>query len=66
MIETQMIDSFPPGENPFHHDAVRMGTTIGKNVVVMYHQHQFERQDTIVIVNSETGERMLVKFGEGQ
>lgn len=63
MLEAERIDSFPPG-NPFHHDAIRMGTNIGSNVVAMFHQHVNERQDTVIIVNTETGERMLLKFGE--
>jgi hypothetical protein len=63
MLEAEPITPFPPG-NPFHHDAIRMGINIGSNVVAMFHQHTHERQDTVIIVNTETGERMLLKFGE--
>lgn len=61
MIEVTPMDTIPSG-NPFHHDALRMGWTIGTNVTVMFEHFDSERQAYVVIVNTETGERIRVTF----
>lgn len=66
MMETRTMESFPPNENPFHHDSYRMGTYLGKNVCIMYEKHNTETQPYIVVVNTETGERMSIRFNNEQ
>ena len=61
MLEIETMESIAPG-NPFLSDAVRMGTTIGTNVTVMFMNHSTDLQTNIVIVNTDTGERIKVKF----
>jgi hypothetical protein len=65
-IEIHNLESFPPNSNPFLHDAVRMGIQIGKNVTVMMMNHGHERCDKLVIVNTTTGERVMVEFNDVQ
>jgi hypothetical protein len=59
MLKIVPMTNTPPG-NPFHHDALRMGTKIGENVYIMFEKHQHERQGYVIVVNAETGERMRV------
>ena len=59
-MQTHMLEPFPPNENPFLHDAVHMGTRLGKNVVVMHSNHSYEEAKYLIIVNVTTGERMKV------
>jgi hypothetical protein len=46
--------------NPFHTDLYHMGTTIGKNVTVMFAKHQNEVHEYVIIANTKTGERLKV------
>ena len=58
MITEQLL-SFKPG-NPFSEDLCHMGVTLGTNVVVMYPNHPLEEMKYLIIVNTNTGERMRV------
>ena len=53
-------ENIPAGDNPFIHDTFNMGTIIGTNLVVMYKNHPSEKCDYLVIVNTNTGERITV------
>lgn len=55
------IEAIAPG-NPFLGDCFHMGTTIGVNVTVMYARFDGERHDYIIIVDTETGERLNISF----
>lgn len=61
MISVSQISSINPG-NPFLGDTVRMGLAIGLNVTVMFSKFEDERHSDIVVVNTETGERIIVRF----
>jgi hypothetical protein len=63
------MDSIPPNENPFIYDLYNMSTYIGTNVVIIHEKHTpickeypAERQPYIIIVNTETGERVKINF----
>lgn len=62
MIKTQTIPSFPANENPFQHDLMRMGAKLGNNVMIMTMNHTNKPCQHLVIVNTETGERLLVQL----
>lgn len=62
MITFKEMSSFPPEENPFCHDLCNMGVRLGNNVMVMYRNHDHEICEYLIIVNTETGERMKVFF----
>lgn len=65
MFETKTLDPFPPHHgNPFHHDPYHMGTRIGENCVVMYKNHSNEKVPYLIVVNTETGERLKVTLTE--
>jgi hypothetical protein len=60
------VESFPAGENPFHHDAYHMGhmgTPIASNALIMHENFHDQRAKYIIICNLETGERLSVAFG---
>jgi hypothetical protein len=57
------MDPVAPG-NPFLSDAYRMGTYIGTNVAVMFEKHPHEQHGYIVVVNTDTGERIRVTLDE--
>lgn len=61
-MEVDQVEGFPPKSNPFHHDAINMGTPIASNVMVMHHTHHFEKADYLYVVNTDTGERIRVRF----
>ena len=65
MIGVNRVDSMPAGDNPFWHDAGRMGTQIGSNVTIMHGGHPNQEQAEIIVVNHTTGERIRVTFGPG-
>lgn len=64
MMKVETLENFPPNENPFHHDLMRMGVRIGKNVMAMMHNHDNAVCEDVIIVNMETGERIRVVFRE--
>ena len=63
-IEYEKIESQAPGQNPFDHDPVRMGTRIGTNVMVMHMNHPDEHAQYLIIVDITSGERLKVKFAD--
>jgi hypothetical protein len=56
------LDGIPPNSNPFDHDMYNMGTRIASNVMVMHETHPTQKAKYIIIVNTETGERLKVEF----
>jgi hypothetical protein len=46
--------------NPFLQDSYHMGTTLGKNVTVMYPNFPKENCEYLILVNTMTGERKRV------
>ena len=64
MIQVEKATPFPPNSNPFHHAAFNMGTRVASNVMVMHPTHNNERAGIIYIVNTETGERIALRFAE--
>lgn len=64
MIKIQVLKSFPPNSNPFHHDGYHMGTQLGSNVTVMHENHSDKFMRYLIIVNTETGDRIRIDFQE--
>lgn len=60
----EKLDSFPPNENPFNHDAFHMGTKMGKDLMIMHANHTNEKCNYMIFINTKTGERFRVKFSE--
>lgn len=58
------LESFPENCNPFNHDSYLMGTTIGKNLTVMYENHPDNSCKYLVLVNTKTGERIKILIEE--
>jgi hypothetical protein len=65
-MEYMRVRALPPVEpgNPFLGDLFNMGTTVGNNVTVMYGKHATERQAYLIVVDTETGERIRITFQE--
>lgn len=65
MIKVTDMESFPAGENPYWHDEMRMGMFLGTNVLIMFEKSSDnEKQPYIIVVNTETGERIRVTFDD--
>ena len=58
------LPSFPPNSNPFYNDAYHVGTTIGTNLMAMMENHPDKRCKYVILVNTETGERIRVDVEE--
>lgn len=58
------MPSFPANSNPFNHDQYHMGTKMGTNCVVMQENHANQECNYLIIVNTETGERIRVCLTE--
>lgn len=64
MIKVEKMDNIAPG-NPFHSDLFHVGTGIGTNVMIMHRSLSGkEYEKYIIVVNTETGERVLIRFDE--
>lgn len=64
MIKVENMDSIAPG-NPFYSDLFHVGTKIGTNVMIMHRSlSEKEREKYIIVVNIETGERILIRFDD--
>lgn len=64
MIKVERMDNIEPG-NPFHSDLFHVGTKIGTNCMIMHRSlSEKEREKYIIVVNMETGERVLIRFDE--
>ena len=59
------MESIPANGNPFQHDQFNMGTQIGANVHVMFGGFVDDRQSQMIVINTETGERIRITFGPG-
>lgn len=59
-MDVERLESLPAKTNPFRHDLHRIGTRLGKNVVAMYEDFVDEHQKYIILVNTDTGERLKV------
>jgi hypothetical protein len=62
-LETEELPQFPAGDNPFRHDAYHMGTSIGKNVIIMYGGHSTDHQKYVIVCDITTGKRLRVYLG---
>lgn len=60
VFKVTQLPSFPTG-NPFHHDAYQMGTYIGKDICIMYADHN---PHTIDVVHMITGQRIQIAMPE--
>lgn len=61
-FKVEALEKFPENANPYVHDSFHMGTRIGANCVVMMANHSNEKTEYLIIVNTETGERLRVNF----
>jgi hypothetical protein len=50
--------------NPFLLDHFYMGQSIGINQWIMFSKHETQKQDYIILIDSSTGERVKIHFGE--
>lgn len=60
MIKTKILEPFPANSNPFLHDLFHMGQAIGKNVIIMYREHEVNKY--LIVINTQTGERIQIDF----
>lgn len=56
------MSNIGPNQNPFHHDAFRMGTQLGSNITAMFGNHKHEEMESLVLVDTETGDRVHLNF----
>lgn len=61
-MKTRMLTPNPPKHNPFHHDFSNMGTKVAANIMIMHPTHDDQPGKYIIIVNTDTGERLEVTF----
>jgi hypothetical protein len=61
MLDISTLAPLPAG-NPFRYDAFHMGTRLGANVVAMFEKFDTEVQPYIILVNTDTGERIRATF----
>lgn len=59
-MHTKLLPPIPPNSNPFDADHYNMGTKVGTNCTIMYGNHPDEKCNYLIIVNTETGERVRV------
>ena len=48
--------------NPFHQDAFLMGTSLGKNVLIMHENFPDDECQYLCVINTRTGVRMRIVF----
>ena len=60
-LQAEPMESIPPGENPFNRDLDNMGTWIAKNILVMYPTHPTQNGKFVIIVRTDTGDRMKIR-----
>ncbi len=56
-------NAFKPGY-PLHQDFISMGTPLGMNVMVLHHKFPSERWTQLKLVNTETGEALLITLDD--
>lgn len=62
-IKVEKMDKIDPG-NPFNTDQYRMGTDLGNNVTAMFQNFAKDRADYVIVINTVTGERVKIHFGD--
>ena len=60
-FKTTLMEPIKPGD-PFRSDHFRMGTTLGTNVTAMFDKFDNQKQEYIILINTDTGERLRVDF----
>jgi len=70
-IHTKKLSAFPVRNtnadgciNPFLEDFYNMGTSIGKNVMILHDNHTDKECTQFVVVNRRTGDRLLITIGD--
>lgn len=61
-FSVEVLEKFPENSNPYHHDFSNMGTPIAKNCEVMYSSRSNGELESIIVVNTKTGERIRINF----
>jgi hypothetical protein len=61
-MKVEKLEDYPKNCNPFHHDPVSMGTNIASNVTIMHMNFEDAQCEELVIVNTESGERLKITF----
>jgi hypothetical protein len=56
----KVFSSFPPDANPFHHDVMRMGVSLGDNLMGMMINHASSPCEALVLVDKPTGKRICI------
>jgi hypothetical protein len=69
IVEMTPLDASPDLKhdgaiNPYNQDFYHMGTTIGKNVEVMYEHFPTDTHKYIIVINKNSGERVMIEFKE--
>jgi hypothetical protein len=59
-MKVEQLSSFPANSNPFNHDLYHMGQLIGSNCTIMFENHSDHECKYIIIVNTQSGERLQV------
>lgn len=57
-VKMKTMDSIPPNSNPFDHDFYNMGTTIGKDLIMMYGNHPDQSMPYFILVDTVSGKRL--------
>lgn len=61
MIDQKVLESFPPGSNPFHHDAISVGMTLEKiGLPDVYVMDSGKLGQGLYIYNKVTGQRVKI------
>jgi len=63
-MRTEVLKGIPPQSNPFHYDAFNMGTQVASNCIIMHDSHNDQKTRSIIVINTDTGERMRVYLVE--
>lgn len=58
------MNPIPPKSNPYAHDLFNMGMALGTNLTVMMANFDNQRCNYLILVNTETGERMRIEIDE--
>lgn len=63
-MDISVLDPIPPNSNPFKYDMYNMGTRVSSNVMIMHETFNEQKAKYIIVVNTETGERLRIDFKE--
>jgi hypothetical protein len=64
-MRVETMESIPAKSNPFVRDGYHMGTRVASNVVVMHATFDAQCASYIIVVNTDTGERMRITMFDG-